>query len=247
MGYPDLRKSTHPCPRMHVNMSVRLQLFVPVSTISPSTGKKVFFMCTCISDVEKWMLSKFLKLNVLKTEVLVIARPQDHQVYNDMSLQIGNKLYLSSSDDSAKSLGAYIDGTVTMQKMINECVSSCYFNLKKLKTIKYSLPTDARLLLVKSFILNKLDYCNILLCCISTRQMQQLEKVLNSAVRFVYNLKKRDSVSNYLKQAHFLPVEFRIKFKACLFVYKIINGLAPHYLDDFVTQAIPAEHNLRSN
>ena len=50
-----------------------------------------------------------------------------------------------------------------------------------------------------------------------------------------------------MKQAHFLPVDFRIKYKSCMFVYKIINGLAPGYLDNFVTQAIPAEHNLRSN
>ena len=109
------------------------------------------------------------------------------------------------------------------------------------------MPIDARLLLVKSFILSKIDYCNVLYCTLTAGQVRQLETVLRNAVRFVYNLKRRDSVSTYMKQAHFLPVEFRIKFKACLFVYKIINGLAPHYLDNFVTQAIPAEHNLRSN
>ena len=204
-------------------------------------------MNSYLSDIKKWMLRNYLKLNVLKTEVLFIARPQDHQMYHDMSLQIQNKLYLSSPDDSVRSLGAYIDGTLTMQKMINEFVSSCYFNLKKLKNIKFSLPTEARLLVVKAFILNKLDFCNILFCCISSRQMQQLEKVMKDAIRFVYNLKKRDSVSASMKMAHFLPVSFRVKYKVCLFAFKILNGLAPSYLNNFVVKAIPSEFNLRSN
>ena len=202
---------------------------------------------TCLSDVDFWMLSKYLKLNVGKTEVLYITRPQDSALYSNLSVTIGNKLYLSSSSDSARSLGAYIDGTLSMSKMVNNCVSACSLSLKKLKTIRYGLPVEARILLVKSFILSKMDYCNVLYCTLTTGQVRQLETVLRKSVRFIYNLKRQDSVTAYMKQVHFLPVDFRIKYKSCMFVYKIINGLAPSYLDNFVTQAIPAEYNLRSN
>ena len=217
--------------------------FDPHVDFTPSMEK----MKVCLSDVDTWMLSKYLKLNVGKTEVLFITRPQDSVVYSNLSVTIGNNLYLSSSTDSARSLGAYIDGTLSMKKMVNVCVSSCSFNLKKLKTIRYGLPVEARLLVVKSFILSKIDYCNILYCTLNAGQVRQLETVLRNAVRFIYDLKRRDSISAYMKKAHFLPVAFRIKFKTCLFVYKIINGLSPVYLNNLVTQAIPAEHNLRSN
>ena len=43
-------------------------------------------MTDCITEVEKWMKSKFLKLNVGKTEVLFVARPQDHILHNYMNI-----------------------------------------------------------------------------------------------------------------------------------------------------------------
>ena len=101
--------------------------------------------------------------------------------------------------DCVESLGTYIDGTLSMEVMVSQCVQICNFNLRKIKGIKYSLDVDSRLLLVKSHILShKMDYCNILLCTLSENQLQPIQKVLNYALRFAYNLKGRDSVSQYL-------------------------------------------------
>ena len=137
-----------------------------------------------------------------------------------------------SSSTAMYSLGVHLDSVFSMDTMINECVKSCSFNLKKLQTIKYDLDTSSRLLAVKSHVLSKLDYCNILLCNVSAQKLNSLTKVLHSAIRFVYNLKKREHISPYLKQAHILPVKFRIMYKSCLFVFKILHGISPQYLED---------------
>ena len=100
---------------------------------------------------------------------------------------------------------------------------------------------------MKSHILSKMDYCNILLCTLSENQLQPIQKVLNYALRFAYNLKGRDSASQYLKNAHILPVKFRIMFKSCVMVYKILNGSSPEYLKDFVTVIPPNHRYLRSS
>ena len=60
-------------------------------------------------------------------------------------------------------------------------------------------------------------------------------------------MKKRDHISQYLKQAHILPIKFRIKYKSCLFVYKILHGISPQYLEDMAFLRFPSEMNLRSN
>ena len=40
---------------------------------------------------------------------------------------------------------------------------------------------------------------------------------------------KLDRITPYLIDLHWLPVEFRVKFKVLLFVYKALNGMAPRY------------------
>ena len=64
---------------------------------------------------------------------------------------------------------------------------------------------------------------------------------------FIYNLSKRQSVQSYAKTCHFLPVKFRICYKLCLTVYKIINGMAPDYLMDFSQHIVRNRQNLRSS
>ena len=201
----------------------------------------------CLDDIQTWMKKNFLKLNVEKTEVLFLARPQDHCVYQQMSIMIGEKCYLSSPADSVRSLGAYLRGDMSMEKMVTECVKSCNFNLLRLKRFRHYLDTDSRKNVIKSYILGKLDYCNILYCNLSRTLISKLDRALRNAVRFIYDLKKNDSISHYMKEAHILPIIFRIQYKACLIVYKIINSRAPDYLNDFIVLNIPSEHNLQSN
>ena len=73
-----------------------------------------------------------------------------------------------------------------------------------------------------------------------------MQRVQNAAVRFIYNVKKSEHISQYLKKAHFLPIRFRIQYKMCLITFKILNGLSPRYLHDLVQLHIPKRSNLRS-
>ena len=200
----------------------------------------------CVEAIEVWMSRNFLKINVGKTEVLFIGKKQDH-CFHHLSITIGEKVYSSSMSNSVESLGAYIDGTLSMEVMVSQCVQICNFNLRKIKGIKYSLDVDSRLMLVKSHILSKIDYCNILLSTLSQNQLQPIQRVLNCAMRFAYNLKGRDSVSQYLKNAHILPVKYRVMFKSCVMVFKILNGSSPEYLKDLVTVIPPNHRYLRSS
>ena len=53
-------------------------------------------LTNCVTEKGHWMKSKFLKLNVGKTEVLFITSPQNHILHNNMSVVIGNKLKVSN-------------------------------------------------------------------------------------------------------------------------------------------------------
>ena len=201
----------------------------------------------CLKDIERWMKSVFLKMNVGKTEVLFIAKPRIHSLFRNMSITIADKCYVSSSNKSVKSLGAYFNGTMSVNNMVSELVKSCNFNLKKMAGFRYILSTKQKLLLVKSHILCKVDYCSVLLANAPAYQVNRLQKLINKGIRFAHSLKKRDHVSNHLKEAHFLPMSFRIQYKCCLFIYNMLHGICPHYMNNVIIPRLPQERNLRSN
>ena len=60
-------------------------------------------------------------------------------------------------------------------------------------------------------------------------------------------LKKRDSISSYLKSDHILPMKQRVMYKSCVFVHNILHGNCPHYMKDMLLRRIPTEFHLRSN
>ena len=136
---------------------------------------------------------------------------------------------------------------MSITNMISEVVKACNFNLKKISGFKYILSEKHKLSLIKSHILNKLDYCSILLVNAPANQINRLQMIIHKGIRFVHLLKKRDSVTTHLKNDHILPMKERIKYKSCVFVFNILHGLCPHYMKDMFQCRFPNEFNLRSN
>jgi len=63
-----------------------------------------------------------------------------------------------------------------------------------------------------------------------------MPQVMNAAARLVCDLSSRDHVTSALQSLHWLPIKQRIEFKLCLFVHLTINGKAPIYLKEIITQ-----------
>ena len=70
--------------------------------------------------------------------------------------------------------------------------------------------------LITSFIFSRLDYCNTLLVNLPISTIAPSQRVQNDAARLLLGLPRRDHVRPALKELHWLPVVFRIKFKVAL-------------------------------
>ena len=101
-------------------------------------------------------------------------------------------------------------------------------------------------MVVHAFITSKLDHCNSLYFGLPKYQVKRLQQLQNTAARFVTKAGKYDHIIPLLVELHWLPVSYRIVFKLLLLVYKILNGLCPSYLSNFV-QYQTATRSLRSN
>ena len=154
----------------------------------------------------------FNKLNEAKTKFLLIS-PDDyfHNVYPNVCIAFSGNLISPSLD--AVNLGVTFDSQMTMNTYVNNIISKGYGQLSNFWRAARRLSVDNKLQLVSSFILPSIDYCNITLLATSKHNMQKLQKLLNSAVRFIFNLsgkRYRRSITPYMKKLHILPVEYRV-------------------------------------
>ena len=82
--------------------------------------------------------------------------------------------------------------------------------------------------------LSRLDYANSLLYGATRSDLDKLQRTMNSAAQLIKGIKKYEHIFNALRNLHWLPIEWRIKFKILSMVYKFLNGLAPDYLSALI-------------
>ena len=194
----------------------------------------------CLRHIKLWMSSNFLKINESKTQLMLFL-PNTHynNIFSDLCLSFGGSIIFPSM--IATNLGVTLDSSMSMSNHINLISSKGYFYIHNFHRVADKLTHDLKVQLITTYILPLIDYCNVIFTCATQAYRFKLQKLLNSAVRFVYNLcgrKRRVSITPYLKKLHFLSVEYRIIYKLCLLVYKCINGFAPQYLRELITPNI---------
>ena len=67
------------------------------------------------------------------------------------------------SDTHVRYLGVILDSELLMGDHISQLCRSCFFQLRRLRAIRHSLTQKSILMLVQSFICNRIDYCNSVL------------------------------------------------------------------------------------
>ena len=81
---------------------------------------------------------------------------------------------------------------------------------------------------------NDLDYCNSLLACLPKCLTRKFQLVQNTAARVLSGTARYEHVTPVLRHLHWLPIEFRIKYKIRLLTFKGMHGFGPPYLSDML-------------
>ena len=188
----------------------------------------------CITAVRNWMSAKELKMNDSKTDFIIIA---SKFVFKRNSFD--NVLTIGDSEltpkDVVKSLGVFLDKNLSMEDHVIQTCRTAYYHLCNIGKIRKFLTSASCELLIHALITSKIDYCNALLCKLPKRLLNKLQHVHNCAARILTFTKRNEHITPILKQLHWLPVSFRIRFKISLLVFKCLNGLAPSYLQELLT------------
>ena len=102
-------------------------------------------------------------------------------------------------------------------------------------------------MLVNSFIITRVDYCNSILAGIPKYQISRVQSILNVAARVIYGQARFYHVTPTLRyRLHWLRVPERIQFKRCPLVCKALHGSSPAYITEYCT-SVPSGRRLRSS
>ena len=177
-------------------------------------------------------------LNDDKTELIVFTSKYKQDLYNDLSITIGDTVVDRSSQ--VKDLGVIFDRVLSLRQHVSYTSKTCRFHLRNISRIRTYLPHDTSVVLVKSLVMSRLDYSNGLFHGLPKCTVSGLQAVQNSAARIVTQerLRDQDSMSHFLG-LHWLPVDKRIEFKLLLYTYKAWHVLAPGYLRELVVPYVP--------
>uniref|UniRef100_H3BF14 Reverse transcriptase domain-containing protein n=1 Tax=Latimeria chalumnae TaxID=7897 RepID=H3BF14_LATCH len=214
---------------------VQLYFAFPANNTSP-----VAVLEQCLGAIWSWLAGSWLKLNQSKSEVLLVGRGSMCEKFiNSFSPPMINGESLKSVKVT-KSLGVFLDSSLTMERQISSVVSAGFFHLRNIKKLCPLLPHDSLATLMHTFILSRIDYCNALYVGLPLKLIHRLQLVQNSAAHVVKNMSRFDHITPVLLELHWLPVRWRITFKVLVLVFKALNGLGPEYLRHLLTPYVPA-------
>ena len=102
----------------------------------------------CVSEIREWMYQNMLKLNDDKTELIVFTSKYKRDLYNDLSITIGDTVVDCSSQ--VKDFGVIFDRVLSLRQHVSYTSKTCQFHLRNISRIRKYIPQDTSVVLVLS-------------------------------------------------------------------------------------------------
>ena len=186
-----------------------------------------------------------LKLNDNKTELLLVTSKRTTHLHNlSTSITIGNAQI--PFKQSVKNLGFTLDSHLTMNAHVSNIARTCYFELRRLASIRRFLTSTATATLLSAFVLSRIDYCSSLLFGSTHDVTSNLQRIQDYAARVILRLPKSSSITTHLRSLHRLPVNVRSTYKIVCLCYDCHSSTAPSYVAE-VLQKKPSHTNNTSS
>ena len=183
---------------------LQLQISAPTDEIS----ELLHSMKSCISDVNAWPTAKMLKLNDNKTELMLVTSKRTKPLHN-LPTSITIEYAQIPFKQSVKNLGYTLDSHLTMNAHVYNIARTCYFEPRRLASIRKFLTSTATVTLVSAFVLSRIDYCNSLLFGSTHDVTSHLQRIQNYAARVILRIPMSSSITTHLESLHWLPVNVR--------------------------------------
>jgi len=121
--------------------------------------------------------------------------------------------------------------------------SSCFYHIRSFRQIRPSLDDSMAASVASALISSRLDQLNSILYGTPLKHTARLQRIQHAAARVVLYQHSRTfplSSNELLKQLHWLPIEWRIRFiKLATMTFKALHTDHPPYLSDLLQHHEP--------
>ena len=132
-----------------------------------------------MSEDKAWETSNMLKLNANKTELmLVTSKCTKHVHYLPTSITIG--IAQLPFKPSVTNMGFTFDCHLTMNAHVTNIARTCYFELRRMASLRRFRTSTATATLASAFVLSRIDYSNSLLFGSTHDVTSHLQRIQNN-------------------------------------------------------------------
>lgn len=201
-----------------------------------------------LKAISEWARCHGLKINPNKSQAILIGT---QKLVNSVNIDLIPNISLNDTvialSKTVKNLGIYFDENLSWTEHVSHVYKKTLAALHSLKRLKFVLPESLKISLVQSLIFPHFDYCDAVYSDISLTLGMKLQRLQNSCVRFIFNLKYFDHVSTYYTRLRWLRLNDRRKCHNLILLYKVLSSSTPIYLSSrFVTVSSHHRFNTRS-
>nr|CAI5860690.1 unnamed protein product [Callosobruchus analis] len=134
--------------------------------------------------------------------------------------------------DKVKNLGIVFDNKLSFKDHVTQIMKSSYSKLKHLYSYKLLLSIETKLKLIESLVLSAVQYGDVVFCpCLNTIEMNKLQKLHNSCIRFATNTPRRQHITPIYEHHKILKFKVLWILHLICLVHRIIVKQLPSYLN----------------
>ena len=134
-----------------------------------------------------------------------------------------------------------------MNAHVSNIARTCYFELRRLASIRWFLTSTATATLASAFALSRCDHCNSMLFGSTHDVTSHLRRIQNNAARVLLRLSKSPNITIHLKSLHWPSIEVRSNYKIACLCYQCHISTAPSYVSDLLQRKPSHTGNTLSN
>ena len=107
-------------------------------------------------------------------------------------------------------------------------------NALEMGTAIILLSLETKIILVQALVIPLIDYCCVLLTDITDKLNTKIDKLLNTAIRFIFCLRRDSHITSYRRQLHWLTALGRRKYFLAIIFFRYHYLQKPAYYSEFI-------------
>ena len=200
---------------------------------------------SAIDTAQTWYKDNTMKMNVGKTEILIINKTSTVKNFKIFFENDGKPVKVTASP-WIKVLGVKIDHQLNWNSQINYVKKNSINAIRQVHRINHLLPVKHRIQLYNTLVTPHFDYSDVVWGGCGKTNSKRIQIAQNFAVRSITGNRKRDSASASFNKLKFLRLDQRRYIHETVFIHKSLIFQNPSEINNQYLQHLSITDNRQS-